>query len=158
MMCRLARPVRYSLLALILAAVLGVPDASAMSCGLAGSPRLVFGAYDPLVGGAVDVQANLTVECTPTFPGEALDITVRLADPLSFPLAMQHAGSGESLVFGLFRDPAHIQPLDGQNLLSLQTTLRAPISLSIPLFGRIPAGLDAAVGDYRLGLTILLDY
>lgn len=148
----------FARLLLMLCASPWLSDAQAMTCRLAGTPQLVFGQYDPQSGGTLDVQTTLAIDCTPAFTGEELSLRVSLAGAPSATLEMQHQATGEPLAFGLYLDPARSRPLDWQSLFSLQATLAAPMTLTFPLFGRIPAAQNVAVGDYRLSLTLLLEY
>lgn len=132
-------------------------NTSAMNCMPTSSLRLAFGQYDPQAG-SVKAQTILLIECTPAYAGEPLDLTVSFAEPLSMPLMLQNAATGEKLPFGLYRDTAHTQPVDWQSLLSVQTPLRSPVTISIPLYAQIPAAQDVSVGSYQLSLPLLLRY
>lgn len=145
-------------LLLLLCASLWQSNAQAMSCRLVGTPQLVFGQYDPQSGGTLDVQTTVAIECTPAFAGEAVDLILSLVAPPSAALAMQHEASGEPLAFGLYYDPARSRPVNWQNLFSMEATLTGPMTLTFPLYGRIPAAQNVTVGDYRLPLTVLLNY
>lgn len=153
----MSRGVSILLRSMLLATCLMTQHAYSMHCMLASAPRLVFGQYDPHAG-SLSAQTLLSIECTPAFDGEPLDLNVGLAGAPSAPLTLLNPATGETLAFGLYRDPAHVQPVDWHSLLSLQTNLRSTSTMSLPLYARIPAGQNVLVGEYQLSLTLLLDY
>jgi spore coat protein U-like protein len=71
---------------------------------------------------------------------------------------MRNLDTGEWLQFSVYKDPARSQPIDALNGLSLNFPLMAPTTLSIPVYGRIPARQDVAVGSYHWPVSITLSY
>lgn len=129
-----------------------------MSCMTVVAPRLVFGEYDPKRPQAHDVQGSLSIQCTPMAPGEVLDLKASLAGVSGQALYARNALTGERLLVGLYRDPARVLPADAQALFAFRAPLAVTTTIVMPLYGRIPAGQDVAVGSYQADLTILLEF
>lgn len=148
-------PLASRMLALL--SLAAAAPAGAMSCHIVSSPQFTFGHYDPLSPMALEVQATLQVQCTPTFPGEVLNLQVSLAG-VSQSLQMQNVQTGESLAFSIYADPARTRPIDSQQILVVRFPLVTPMLLSLPVYGRIPARQGVSVGSYRLNFGVILDY
>jgi spore coat protein U-like protein len=132
--------------------------ATAMFCYGESVPQFVFGQYDPHHHEPHDVQTVFSIRCTPAYRGEALNLMIRLTNASNGPLRMRNLDTGEWLQFSVYKDPARSQPIDALNGLSLNFPLMAPTTLSIPVYGRIPAGQDVSVGSYHLPVSITLSY
>jgi spore coat protein U-like protein len=143
----------------ISALIVGISlSTNAMVCVGEGAPQFVFGEYDPHSHDPHDVQTILSIHCTPDFSGEALNLMIRLANVTTGPLFMRNLNTGEWLQFAVFKDPARSQPIDALNALSLNFPLTMPTTLSIPVYGRIPARQNVSVGSYQLPLAVSLSY
>jgi spore coat protein U-like protein len=132
--------------------------AEAMFCMGEGAPQFVFGHYDPHDHEPHDVQTVFSIYCIPAYRGEALNLMIRLTNVGNGPLRMRNLDTGEWLQFSVYKDPARSQPIDALNGLSLNFPLMAPTTLSIPVYGRIPARQDVSVGSYHLPVSITLSY
>ncbi|NDC08063.1 MAG: SCPU domain-containing protein [Oxalobacteraceae bacterium] len=132
--------------------------AIAMLCYGESVPQFVFGQYDPHHDEPHDVQTVFSIRCTPAYRGEALNLMIRLTNASNGPLRMRNLDTGEWLQFSVYKDPARSQPIDALNGLSLNFPLMAPTTLSIPVYGRIPARQDVAVGSYHWPVSITLSY
>lgn len=132
--------------------------AKAMFCIGEGAPQFVFGHYDPQQHEPHDVQTVFSIHCTPAYRGEALNLMIRLTNLGNGPLRMRNLDTGEWLQFSVYKDPARSQPIDALNGLSLNFPLMMPTTLSIPVYGRIPARQNVSVGRYHLPVGVTLSY
>ncbi len=146
-----------ALMAALPCCIVGAP-AAGMSCTTVVAPRLVFGEYDPKQPQPHDIQGSLSIQCTPMAPGEVLDLKVRVVGAAGQVLHAQDLLTGERLRFGLYRDPARAQPVDAHELFAFRVPLVVTTTIVVPLYGRIPAGQDVAVGSYRADLSLLLEF
>ena len=133
-------------------------DAGAMSCVVESAPQFVFGRYDPQSALPLDVQTSFSVQCTPAFRGEALNLQISFAGIGAGQLKMRNAANGELLSFSMYRDPARSQPIDAQSVLSFSTRLLTTTTLSLPVYGRVLPRQNAAVGTYQLGVAVILNF
>jgi spore coat protein U-like protein len=131
---------------------------TAMFCYGESVPQFVFGQYDPHHHEPHDVQTVFSIHCTPAYRGEALNLMIRLTNAGNGPLRMRNLDTGESLQFSVYKDPARLQPIDAMNGLSLNFPLMAPTTLSIPVYGRIPARQNVSVGSYHLPVSVTLSF
>ncbi len=143
---------------LALIALGAAADAGAMSCVVESAPQFVFGQYDPQSAIALDIQTSFAVQCTPAFRGEQLNLQIGFSGLAAGQLSMRNPASGEVLSFAMYRDPARAQPIDAQSVLSFHTPLLTTTTLSLPVYGRIPARQNVSVGHYQLGVTVLLSF
>ncbi len=132
--------------------------ASAMSCGLSGTPQLAFGRYAPWSSSVHDVQGTFYLECTPASPGEILNVRVTLLPSFPGSMTMRNIATGEWLRFTLYQDPGRMTPVYGDLLFALRTPLAVSTRFPITLYGRIAAGQNVTVGRYRSRLTVLVEY
>ncbi len=132
--------------------------AAGMNCMTVVAPRLVFGEYDPKWPQPHDVQGSVSIQCTPTVPGEVLDLKASLAGIPDQALYARNLLTGERLRIGLYRDPARAQPVSPQQLFEIRAPLVVTTTIVVPLYGRIPAGQDVAVGSYQANLNLLLEF
>lgn len=132
-------------------------NVQAMNCNIVSSPQFSFGHYDPLSPVALDVQAGLLVQCTPAFPGEVLNLQAGIVGSTQS-MRMQGIQTGEWLRFSLYADPARTRPIDGQQPLLVRFPLMRTLLLSLPVYGRIPAGQPVSAGSYRMDFSVVLDY
>ncbi len=128
----------------------------AMSCGIASAPQLSFGHYDPLSPIPLDIQTSFSIQCTPAFPGEALNLGISLVgSPEAW--TARNSQTGDTLRFSLYRDPARALPLH-DDTLQLASVLAGTTTLTIPLYGRIPARQSVSVGNYQMMITVRMSY
>jgi spore coat protein U-like protein len=128
---------------------------------------LAFGAYDLLAAGPTDTQATIVVQCERTGGTPAVSLSLHLdagANAVSVEARrMLHAGgSGSTLAYGMYRDPARTSPwgvADGIDTVgaTLSVPDRGTASAQFTIYGRMPARQNAPVGSYtdRVQLTIL---
>ncbi len=147
-------------LAIAVAAFCGLPGAPAMgmSCVTVVAPRLVFGEYDPKWPHPHDIQGSLSIQCTPLAPGEVLDLKASLVGASGPALYARNPLTGDQLRIGLYRDTARAQPVDAQQLFALRAPLAVTTTFVVPLYGRISAKQDVAVGSYQADLILLLEF
>ncbi|MBM3365911.1 MAG: spore coat protein U domain-containing protein [Betaproteobacteria bacterium] len=140
-----------------LMSLVSVPS-KAMMCMGESAPILVFGAYDPHTREHHDIQTVFQIHCIPAYRGEALNLRVHLSGIDPGLLKMRHVETGESLNFSVYRDPARSQPIDALNDIQMSMPLIVPMTLSIPVYGRIPARQNVSVGSYYLPVSVVLTY
>lgn len=128
----------------------------AMSCSMTSTPQLSFGHYDPLSPIPLDIQGSLSIHCTPAFPGESLNLGISFVD-LAENFIARNLQSGDTLRFNLYKDPARALPL-GDETLQLASVLAGATTLTIPLYGRVPARQSVAVGQYQSLVTVKMNY
>jgi spore coat protein U-like protein len=138
--------------------MLAMVPSAAMVCMGESEPLLVFGAYDPNTREHYDIQTVFHIHCMPAYRGEALNLRVRLNGIDPGPLKMRHSETGEWLNFSVYRDPARSQPIDALNDIQMSLPLVVPMTLSIPVYGRIPARQNVSVGSYHLPVSVVLTY
>lgn len=131
---------------------------NAMSCFGEDEPVFVFGAYDPQLHEHHDVQTIFHIYCMPAYRGEQLNLNIRLNGITTDALRMRNLETGEWLRFAVYKDPAHSQPIDSLNSISLSMPLLVPTTLAVPVYGRIPARQDVSVGSYLLPLSVSMTY
>ena len=136
--------------------------AQAMICTPLGSGGLVIGHYQPLQVIPLDAQTSFAIECFPAVPGESLNLNVRLptagSGRLQLPNLQSGAQAAGTLAVQLYRDAARQLPLDEQATISFRDHPLIPTRYTVSLFARVPAGQDAGTGQYRLPLTVIIDY
>lgn len=132
--------------------------ASAMTCGLSGAAQLVFGRYEPWSESPNDIQGTFYLECTPDFPGEMLNINVRLLPSFPASMTLRNIRTGEWLRYTLYRDPGRTVPIFGDELFDLRTPLAVPTRFPVTLYGRISPGQNVGIGLYRSRLNMLIQY
>lgn len=151
-----------SLLAVTALLFTTVKPALAMFCAPLGSGGLVIGHYQPLHAMPLDAQTSFAIECIPAFPGESLNLNVRLPTAGSGRLQLSNLQAGTSaagtMAVQLYRDAARQLPLDEQATFSFRDRPLIPTRYTVSLFARVPARQDAATGLYRLPLTVIIDY
>lgn len=136
--------------------------AFAMYCTPLGSGGLVIGRYLPLQATPLDAQTSFAIECYPAVPGESLNLNVRLptagSGRLQLPNLQVGAQAAGTLAVQLYRDAARQLPLDEQATISFRDHPLIPTRYTVSLFAHVPAGQDAGTGQYRLPLTVIIDY
>lgn len=142
-------------MATALIALLNVSVADAMICRIWEKSSLNFGSYSPQSAEPQEVVGTLEVECTPLYPGETLNLQVKV-DIGS--LRMRNSKTGEILAYRLFQDAARSQPISGDVLFSQRLKLRVTTKIPIIFYGVIPARQNVSVGTYRVNLPIYLDF
>lgn len=133
-------------------------NANAMSCVIENIPQFIFGHYDPKSPVALDVQASFAIQCTPAFRGEILNLQISFAGIGAGQLKMRNASTGDMLNFGMYKDAARVQPIDAQSVLTFNTPLLTTTTMSLPIFGRVPARQNVAVGNYQLPVTVIVNF
>ena len=132
--------------------------ACAMSCVVESSPQFNFGKYEPLSTTPLDVQASFLVQCTPAFRCEPLNLQVSFAGVVAGQLKMRNTLTGDTLNFGIYRDPSRIQAIDAQSVVTFSSPLLTTTTIALPVYGRVPARQNIAVGNYQLGVTVILKF
>lgn len=142
---------------LMLLLMLAMP-AHSMNCMVVAAPMIVSGVYDPKSPMPHDVQGSATIQCTPATPGEVLDLKASLVGTTDTWLYLRNTQTGERLRMRLYRDPARAQAIDPQAVFRFSIPLAVPFTVTVPIYGRIPAGEDVTVGSYSADFTIVLEF
>lgn len=136
--------IRTVALALAVGAMAHASDARA-ACWILSSAGPAFGVYDPIAGRAVDSAGSISYLCTPQKP------SVWLSTGSSGTYSARTMRSGANVLrYNLYLDAARTVVWgDGSGGTSVDVANPAPINLkTIPVYGRIPPGQDAAAGTY----------
>lgn len=144
---------------LFLAALLAAPHVAraAPSCSFVVASALGFGPYDPLATSPRDAVTTLVYRCS---PGVAVRIALDRGRTGSFAAREMRRGS-ELLLYNLYVDaPRTVVWGDGTGGSSLgpgvETTGAAGTTTAY-VFGRIPAGQDAAAGPYADAVRVTFE-
>lgn len=139
-------------------------DAEALTCNITASD-VTFGGVDPLAGAAVDVSANIQVDCSDIVPS-VVDPTVGVCiyldegDGGGDGAVYRHLRQGgEILPFNLYKDAARSQIWGSDLAFAASGAQRIIVTLAgllpsvgsaiVPVYGRIPAAVsDRPVGAY----------
>jgi spore coat protein U-like protein len=153
---------------LIAAALFGIaaPAVAAVTCSLS-APAMAFGPYDVFAGTQITSSSTITVTCT---------LTGNTNTTVSGSLAMSTGSSGtyiqrtmksggNSLGYNLYTSPALTTVWgDGTGATvvisgSIALTTAAPVqSVTVDVFGAVPALQDAKVGIYTDNVTMTVTY
>ena len=135
------------------------PSATVIAmCTISGATTLAFGTYDPVVTNRLtdlDVSPNaLSIACTRGAPS----VTVGLDLGLHATGSTRRMISGSDfLTYEIYTTAARTTVWNAANTVSYSSTTMAASTL--PVYGRIPAGQDAAVGaSYADTITATVNF
>jgi spore coat protein U-like protein len=123
----------------------------AANCTIASSATLAFGAYDPIVGAALDGQTTMAVACTKGFDpiitiplaGRVMN-TSPVVDPLNYLL---FSDSGRTNSFGeTLGTGFHMGAAPGK------------AARNVTIYGRIVGGQDVSVGAYSGTIQVTVNF
>lgn len=154
---------RVGALAFLLACV----PARAGDCTISVVP-VSFGAYDPISQTQpIDATGSITADCMPDKNEKAFGVLVTIALGTGFgSYATRTMRSGSSLLqYNLFTDPARttVWGDGGSGTGRVSGAVGGnrtgqPNPRTFPIFGRIPAGQDPAVGVYSDTVTVTVTF
>ena len=146
---------------LLLACCLGISaDAWALvqSCTVSTVP-VNFGIYNPLAGAPVTATGTVTVNCTVGLLGSW---TVTLSSGNSGNFTTRRLANGSSsLSYNLYTSAAYVSVWgDGSAGTSVDggSSVLGVTNTSYTVYGRIPAGQDAAAGTFTDTIVVTLNY
>ena len=118
---------------------------------------VAFGTYDPASATPLDAAGSLEVTCTRGATGLTVDLAVgaNAAGAVTTTRAL-YDGVGEYLDYDLFTDNARTI-LFGAGVAIADST-SSTIAQSVPVYGQMPAGQDAAVGLYTDTVLATINY
>lgn len=87
-----------------------------------------------------------------------MNLRISFAGIVGGQLSMRNAATGDLLRFNMYKDPARAQPIDAQSVLVFSMPLLTTTTLSLPIFGRVPARQNVAVGHYQLPVTVIVNF
>jgi spore coat protein U-like protein len=142
---------------------------AAVDCAV-GATGVAFGVYDPLVATADDSTGTITVTCSYIAPGPTADAsyTVTLSPGASGVYSQRRMQAGTSqLGYNLFGDAARTQvwgnATGGTTIISGSMRLGPGVgngtrTATHTVYGRVPAGQDAAPGTYSDSILVTLTF
>lgn len=146
---------------LLFACCLGISaDAWALlqNCTVSAVP-VSFGIYNPLAGAPTTATGTVTVNCTVGLLGSW---TVELSSGNSGNFATRRmTNGGSSLSYNLYTSAAYVSVWgDGTGGTSVDSgsSLLGMTNSSYTVYGRIPAGQDAAAGTFTDTIVVTLNY
>jgi spore coat protein U-like protein len=150
---------RVVLVALIVTAAIlpmAIPHAlAACSIGVTG---VNFGAYDPMATNPNDSTGNVSYRCNRR---DAVTISLSRGHASTFAPRQMRRGS-EVLNYNLYRDATRSSIWGNGTGGTVVYFDPAPpgrnITVTVPIFGRIPPGQDVAVGTYSDDITVTANW
>ena len=116
-----------------------------------------FAAYDPTAATADTATGGINVTCTRGANGMTIDLSVgaNAANAVGTTRAMSN-GASEYLSYDLFSDSNHSALWTTG--VSIPASTNSAVAQAIPVYGRMPALQDAAVGTYGDTVLATLNY
>jgi spore coat protein U-like protein len=142
------RPYLFTLVLLV--GLAGSATAQAMSCSVTFVTGVAFGAYDVFSASPVDSVGSIAYECVGVGPSDAVAIELSLGDGAGFSSRRLVQGT-HSLEYDLYVDAARTTVWGNGTSGTSRYQQIVPAEgspTSVPVYGRIPAGQNAAVGVY----------
>lgn len=139
-----------------LSCLLAAPlHAAAMSCSIVSTAHVIFGDYDTRDDDALDTAGSISYECRDVDPADRITITIGRSDHAAFfPRMMAHRAG--RLEYNLYVDAARTRVWgDGTSSTSVYS-VRPPEqqTVSVPIFARMSARQNVAVGNYTDSITV----
>lgn len=145
-------------LTLAVGAMLATRAARAASCSFMTVSGAAFGSYDVFNASPTDSAANLSYICT---GGATVTMTLSMGNAASYSPRLLMAGGGATLDYNLYLDAARTAIWgDGAGV----TVMYGPVMpaddtiVAVPIFARIPAGQDVAIGAYSDTITVTINF
>jgi spore coat protein U-like protein len=144
-------------LAICSALLLLVPArrADAAGCSVSTTP-VVFGTYNVFAASPVDTVGQVVYRCT----GNNDYVVIAITKGLSNAFSARQMGSGtERLAYNLFKDAARTQvwgDLTGGTGVYYDLDPPKNRDVSVPVYGRVPAGQDVSAGSYGDTVTVVV--
>jgi spore coat protein U-like protein len=132
----------------------------AQTCLTVGSTQLVFGQYDPIAEGPLDIDTTIEFNCPPAFRGRIIIAAIRFVgfSNGSNQTISNTLGAGQ-LAVSIFSDPLRRQPIDGNTIIPIIDFNSQNQTFRITLYGRIAQKQkNVDVGNYFGKITLLLTY
>lgn len=126
------------------------------ACSLSGA-AIAFGIYNPIILTALDTAGSVIYRCG----GSDHNITITLSRGGGTSFATRRMVKGtEQLFYNLYRDAARTviwgDGTGGTQAFTIGNPQANNTDLSVPIFGRIPAGQNVSVGSYNDTITVTL--
>lgn len=134
-----------------------MPMASAhAACSLSGA-AIAFGTYNPISPTNLDSAGSVIYRCA----GRDRNITITLSRGGGTSYATRRMVKGtEQLFYNLYRDAARTviwgDGTGGTQAYTIGNPQPNNQDISVPIFGRIPAGQNVSVGSYNDTITVTL--
>lgn len=134
-----------------------VPAPAPAQCVIDATSGVAFGGYDPLAAAPTDSSGSVTVHCL-----VSILITIDLGTGGSGSYAARSLKSGtEVLSYNLYLDAARQTVWGnaaGNGTVHYGPTLGLLAAIAIPIYARIAARQDVAVGNYTDTIVVTLNY
>ncbi len=134
------------------------PGLARAACSFAGA-AVAFGSYDSLSLAPLDTIGTLVYQCNQK--GHNVMITLSRGNGTSFATRRMTNGS-QQLSYNLYRDAARTiiwgDGSGGTQAYSIKNPQPNNQNITVPIFGRIPAGQSATVGSYSDTITITMTF
>ncbi len=136
--------------------LIGVPHAlAACSISVTG---VNFGAYDPMATNPNDSTGNVSYRCN---QNDAVTISLSRGNAPTFAPRQMRSGN-EVLNYNLYRDATRSSIWGNATGGTVVYFDPAPpgrnVTVTVPIFGRIPPGQDVAVGTYSDNITVTANW
>ncbi|MFH0900571.1 MAG: spore coat U domain-containing protein [Pseudomonadota bacterium] len=152
------RSLAGALVALALAMVVGERDASAGVCFFDSTVTVSFGTYDVFSTTAIEAAGSVTYRCSPN-TSVAITLNTGLNATTFFPRYL--ANGIDKLSYNLYLDTILTKVWgDGTGGSVLYSNPAQPKwrTITVPVFGRLPAGQDVSAGPYSDTVTITMNF
>jgi spore coat protein U-like protein len=132
----------------------------AQTCLTVGSTQLVFGQYDPIAEGPLDIDTTIEFNCPPAFRGRIIIASIRfIGFSNGSAQSISNTSGAGKLEVGIFTDPLRRRPIDGNTIIPIIDFNSQNQTFRITLYGRIePKQKNVDVGNYFGKITLLLTY
>ena len=145
-------------LAVVVAVAALVPRTADAACRVSVSSGVSFGTYNVFAGSALDSTGQFTWRCDFfTFP----TVRITLTKGASSTYLPRHMVSGaNTLGYNLYRDSARtsIWGDETEGTQAYYQQYRGWGTYTLSIYGRVPAGQDAAVGSYSDTVTVVINF
>lgn len=153
----------------VLLLALAAPVAPAATvCRIVGGASLAFGTYDYFSSIPNDSQTGVSITCDRDGGAQFATVTMRIDQGahgagVSARRMMHTGGSGDLLMYGLYRDVARSQVWgvsDGVDTMSATLSIpnKGSASANFTIYGRIPVRQDLSAGNYADSVQITILY
>jgi spore coat protein U-like protein len=144
--------------AAMLAAIAAPAPARAASCSFVSVSGVSFGTYDVFASGPTDSAGSLSYSCS---GGATVTITLSIGNAPSYAPRLLLKLGGATIDYNLYLDAAR-NTIWGDGLGATgeygPTAPADGVTVTVPVYGRIPAGQDASVGAYTDTVTATINF
>jgi spore coat protein U-like protein len=148
---------RWMLSAAVALAVFGAASRSEAACSIRVESTVVFGTYNVFGANPLDSTGQISYRCTGT-TNSTIRISLTRGGSSTF-LPRQLRRGSNILSYNLYRDANRtIVWGDGSPGTQVYSAARTSGRVYVTVYGRVPAGQDAAVGAYSDSVTAVVNF